>query len=810
MFWFLRYLIKKREPAADEIVSEKWESNFSRLKKNRFQIEEDRNYCTKVEGKALVLTLKKKNLFAWSLDTFYRYRDFVLEGEVSFDGQNGYSSAGIIFRYINEENYYYFIISNKGYFRFDLLFNANPISLIGWTHSPVLEGDRHKIRIIAHGSFFSFYVDGEWLAELENEAIDAGSIAFAGQNYDEKDRAVLRLERIYIESRPIEVEAEYYRWKEYIAVNPEQRIKLAHTMYKQGQYTAAVVQLKKASRDKKLSMDEILLLGDSLLSLGLYEEALNNFEKCLEVDRERKEALIGKANALYLLNRFLDLRDFIKGFKDRFGDSSVLWNLYGNAEYSLGNRDIAASAYVKAFENEPEMPLFAVNAAQAFRLLNDREKALYYYLTAARLLFRQEGYEDLQGVLKTIFEIEPDNREAAAILGKMFFYDGRTFEAQKIFNRLIKEKTDDSSIYFLSGLILTAEGRREEALPLLEKACRMEPDAQLYWFRLAENRHLMGMDAWEEVSRALELDGEDPWVLNLAGQVCISRGELERAKDFLTRAMEKDQAVEIVINYSEVLYLMGEEEEAFKILQQQEKDYRIYNQLGNILTRKECYAEAVRCYDRALSLNPQDTTVMENCAAACLELDLLSRAEELLGKVLDLSPTASAYNLIGNVARLRGQYSRAEKAYTEAIKLKPEEIDYRINLADLYLERLNYGEAKRLIKEALSHSPENSRAMAVFKRIRDATQIKLSCASCGREWWVDKNIPAQPVLRLRGEPPPESPAGRCINCGKIYCIKCAEEHLRDSRFVCRDCDEYLKLSDDYLRHLVLSYISEGT
>ena len=75
------------------------------------------------------------------------------------------------------------------------------------------------------------------------------------------------------------------------------------------------------------------------------------------------------------------------------------------------------------------------------------------------------------------------------------------------------------------------------------------------------------------------------------------------------------------------------------------------------------------------------------------------------------------------------------------------------------------------------------------------------CSNCGEEWVVPKKLPEQPALQLVGEPPDNMPAGKCVECGKIYCIGCVKDTLSEGRLVCLDCGARLKLSEDWMRYL---------
>jgi len=98
------------------------------------------------------------------------------------------------------------------------------------------------------------------------------------------------------------------------------------------------------------------------------------------------------------------------------------------------------------------------------------------------------------------------------------------------------------------------------------------------------------------------------------------------------------------------------------------------------------------------------------------------------------------------------------------------------------------------------------RAARVLERARAQHETLISCAQCGRQWWAPKSLPPQPGLKVRGEPPGNAPAGRCPSCGKVYCVSCASANVREMRFVCADCGENLKLSEDSLKWLLVQAI----
>ena len=784
-------------------------TTFGWLAEKPFARTETADYGARYERGAYLLELRKAGYFAWEpLAGDRQYSDFSLRAEVGIDPSNGHSAVGFLLRYRDEENFYSFLVSRRGLFRFDLLRNNHPVPLIEWTVLPAAPepgtGER-RLRVIAHGSRFTFSVDDEWVGEIDDETIASGSAAFAAQNFEESERGNFRLRRLDLDARPLAVEREHYRWAYFFPALPEARVRLAETLFAQGSVSAAAVQVRKALKGREGTTVERFLLAECYVRLSMFDEALVEISEVLRREPRHAQGRAERANVLYLANRLLEARDDIAaGFLDgSLASSSVLWNLLGNAEYGLGNWEKAADAYRRAVEAQPEEPLFLRNAARSLERAGGGGEALELYLRASRILFRDEAYDELSLVVPRALALDPGNREVRALAAKMLYHEGRVDEAFDGLSALADEGETDSAVHYLLGLILTARDRRQNALAHLEKAASMEPSFPLYHFRLAEALHALGRDPRPALETARALAPEDPWINNFAGLLLMEAGDLGGAIERFRVAHEAAPSeADILINYSECLSLSGRHADALALLGGRE-DARLANQRGNILAREANYEGAVREYEAAIRLDAQSPAYKENCAAACIEIDMVHRAEELLAQVEPEHPSASVYNMIGTVAALKGEPARAELAYAEGLRLEPGNPDIATNLALLYLERGDWQKARAMAADVLSRTATHTRARALLARIRERHEQRFECAGCAREWWAPKDLPPQPGLTVRGEPPADAPAGRCPVCRKIYCVGCASAHLRENRFFCPDCGEFLRLSDDCLRWLLV-------
>ncbi|MGA2480469.1 MAG: tetratricopeptide repeat protein [Spirochaetia bacterium] len=808
-------IFRRRGPA------ERIETSFRWLEEKPLPAGQGPHYAAFYERGSYTLTLARENYFAWeTLFPERRFSELVLEAEVELGASNGHCAAGLLFRHVNDENFYSFLVSSRGNFRVDLLFNNHPRHLVEWTRLPAVDpelrtrgeargGGARTLRVVANGARFTFIVDDEWVGEVEDDVLPSGGIGFAAQNFTGSPAGAFHLRRLMVEARPMAAEKEHLRWSYYAPVSPVARLRLAETLLASGEHNASAVQLRKALKDREGSAREHFLLAESYLGLSLYDDALAELQRVIALEPKHAEALAERANVLYLSNRVLEARDCLAaGLSDgSIAAGAGALNLLGNAEYALGNWQKAADAYRRAADIQPDTPLFLRNAARSLERAGMAVEAVDSYLRAARLLFAEESFDELSLVVPRVRALAPENPEVRALEAKMLYREGKHEEAFAILADLYGRGTSDASVHYLLGILHREKGSRADALPLLQAAADLEPSFPLYQFRLAETLHLLGRDPGPVTEQALTLAPDDPWTNNLAGQLRMEAGDCPAAVTFLSRANAAAPGEQdISLNLSEALSLCGRHDDALAVLARHvaasADNGRLANQRGNILVRQGEHARAVAEYEAAIRFEPENATYKENCAAACLEVDMIHRAEELLSQVEPGHPSPSVYNLLGNVAVLKGERARAEAAYNAGLALDRGNADLAVNLALLHRERGNHVKAKELLLDVLVATPGHARARKLLDRIRDEREKMISCAVCGRQWWVERDLPPQPPLRIRGEPPAEAPAGRCPHCGKVYCVSCASAHVREMRFFCPDCNETLKLSEDSLKWLL--------
>lgn len=144
------------------------------------------------------------------------------------------------------------------------------------------------------------------------------------------------------------------------------------------------------------------------------------------------------------------------------------------------------------------------------------------------------------------------------------------------------------------------------------------------------------------------------------------------------------------------------------------EDPFLHNDLGLAYMAKERYKKAIGHYKKALKLDPEFSPARNNLGVAYMENEDWDEAIECFKAVKDdllyATPHFAATNL-GFICYHKGDYSRAEDYYKEALDLMPKFSKALYGLGQVYLEQSRCDKAVKRLEEASGQAPQEARIL---------------------------------------------------------------------------------------------------
>jgi predicted TPR repeat methyltransferase len=290
-------------------------------------------------------------------------------------------------------------------------------------------------------------------------------------------------------------------------------------------------------------------------------------------------------------------------------------------------------------------------------------------LQKAQDLVQAGRLPEAAGVYHQVLRTDPRHFEALNALGSIYFHGGQFEQAQYLLGEALKLDPLHVDGLCLRGIALIRLGRTEEAIAAFDRALEIRPDfpealinratAMLELRRFGDA--LAGFDA------ALAFNPGDPIGWN-------NRGNLFVAMDSFEEAVENyDRALALSPDFAEARV---NRRKAMSEASRQNKGAGVARNLcarGVGYIHGKRYAEALACFDEALTVQPDSIDAFSNRATALLGMN---RAEEALASfdvALSIDPQhAISWNNRGNALAALKRFEEAVENYDKAIALAPD------------------------------------------------------------------------------------------------------------------------------------------
>ncbi len=401
------------------------------------------------------------------------------------------------------------------------------------------------------------------------------------------------------------------------------------------------------SAEESFSFDEHLLERISILEEAVKRTAETVRQLLSALHKQEKNILINQTG-LSALRELLEQKHYI-GWEEW----SELWE--SKMDYQLlalekRERFLAIKERIAALHHGDKRKLFLQH-------LEDAEYALFAF-----------DIERAVAALESAYKLDRDNYELAYFLGETHFNEGDAEQALAYFSRVLEVKTDHYEGLVYSGVIYYERGDHTRAEEHLKRAVAIYPDSFLPHFSLGAVYAGQGNLARAVLflERAVELDAV-PQALYLLGSCYYEMGKLSSATRYLQEAVRHDPAFEEAHHLLGLAYLdrhwTRKALDAFRQAQRLNPKKLQYHDLvrylsgtsgtplpgvhgeaeawfkkGEEFLARDNLKQAHASYRRALSLDPENPTLLMSYALLCLHLDRSQEIEAITRKVLDLNP----------------------------------------------------------------------------------------------------------------------------------------------------------------------------
>lgn len=427
---------------------------------------------------------------------------------------------------------------------------------------------------------------------------------------------------------------------------------------------------------------------------GRESEALAEIAALLAAEPGNRETIFNNAGEVYAQQTDPSLHlDSIRSLADRYPDDPHGFFAVAYVANRARDFDTLDEAISRALELDPDWEQAAI--------------VRFVYLV-------QIGEHAAAGDFAREFvERNPDAFGLTERHARLLAAHGEMAEAKPYFDRILRERPEDSAILMAAALVRMQLEEWAAARRLLLKHLRLNPgsdetrmrlalvafergrhDESIEWYAEVRDEELV-FDAQLRIADALVRTGGNEAALeHLQGLVPASRDEevdLVLAQERILRDMGRmqdaytllDAAVQDIPDNGDLLYsrallaaeldeLVQHERDIRRVIELEPDNAHAYNALGYTLAdQTDRYAEALDLITRALELAPEDPFILDSMGWVQFRLGEYEAAETYLRKALSIRNDAEIAAHLGEVLWVVGVRDEARALWDDALKADP-------------------------------------------------------------------------------------------------------------------------------------------
>ncbi|HPS32327.1 MAG TPA: hypothetical protein PKW57_02395 [Anaerolineaceae bacterium] len=159
------------------------EDDFSTTDKAWYTGEEDGNSIKNLGG-IMEFTVVKESWLIWTESTLLDTPDVVIEVDALLWDGDLTNNYGVMCRYVDEDNYYSLTIANDGYVEILKYVGGEAELLYGEMQLAGFDENLNHIAASCIGETLSLYVNGDFIASVEDSSLESGDVGLVVGTYD--------------------------------------------------------------------------------------------------------------------------------------------------------------------------------------------------------------------------------------------------------------------------------------------------------------------------------------------------------------------------------------------------------------------------------------------------------------------------------------------------------------------------------------------------------------------------------------------------------------------------------------------------
>jgi tetratricopeptide (TPR) repeat protein len=316
-----------------------------------------------------------------------------------------------------------------------------------------------------------------------------------------------------------------------------------------------------------------------------------------------------------------------------------------------------------------------------------------------------------------------------------------------------------SFLFFLIVLTSCASAKEKKTEVKDTQAQTISEAEKYYSFAFEHMKHKNYNDAIPLLKKAIEADSSYVDAYLALRQVYLETGDTNKALEICKKGMRcfsdpnsnRKMAQAIADLYAKIGEPQKAEQLFQKIITDYPKDANSYDLYASYLESQGRYDEALKSYEKAYELKPDDAGVAYRLGNFYFERGNYKEAVKFFEKA-----KKSFFDDIDVIKKLAecyselGQNEKAIEEYKSIIKMIPQHVSSRINIGNVYVKMHQYQKAESYYKEALKIEPGN---LSVYYQLINLELIRNNLTGVRKYindgFSIDENDPI--LLALYGE-----------------------------------------------------------